>query len=119
MGVVMKIRDEITKLDRYSLKVLLDFVDISLASMCPDEQNEWEMSPFGVDMMHVKVRFYGLHFDNMYHIVKEAPHDWAWQIVGELGDGYRNITPLRVLRCLIRNNWVASDKQGQPVELVG
>lgn len=102
----MRITEEINKLDRYSMKVLIDFANASLESMSPREQTEWEGSSFGVDMMHVKVRFYGLHFDNMYHFVKTIPVDWAWRIVGELGDGYRNVTPGRVLKRLIANQWL-------------
>jgi hypothetical protein len=88
------------------MKVLIDFANASLEAMSPEEQSEWEGSPFGVDMMHVKVRFYGLHFDNMFNFVKKIPKDWAWQIVCELGDGYRNVTPGRVRARLIKNHWV-------------
>jgi len=114
----MKIINEINRLDHYSLKVLIDFTDAVLESMSPQQQAEWEASSFGVDMMHVKVRFYGLQFDNMYHFIREIPQDWAWQIVGELGDGYRRVTRSRVLGRLIKNHWIASNEYGHPVELI-
>jgi hypothetical protein len=54
--------------------------------------------------------------DNMYHFVDDIPADWAWQIVGELGKGYRDVTPGRVLKCLTRNKWLKTRNHDRALE---
>lgn len=97
----------IEKLDTYSLQILVDTCNHILAHMTEEEQSEWEGTPFGVEMMHARIRLLGLRF-----IATSAPYNWAWQLLGELGCGYRGFDQSRIRGLIIKKNWHNLDAVG-------
>ncbi len=81
----------------------MDFDDINekLAEMSAEEFSEWEFSKEGIDAMHAKIIWYGAGLTS-----HDAPDDWGWQLVGELGCGYAGVTRQAVQDALIDQDWL-------------
>lgn len=51
-----------------------------------DYTDEWDHTEKGVTAQHALTRLLGLP-----HVSEEAPKDWAWKLVGDIGTGFSGI----------------------------
>lgn len=81
-----------------------------------DDTDAFDFTDEGVNCQHAQIRLYGLNW-----ISAKAPKDWAWQLVGILGEGYSGVTREKVIAALKEEGWqkggvveIAEDKLIDP-----
>jgi hypothetical protein len=60
----------------------------------------------GVNAQHAYTRLLGLPY-----VSREAPENWAWELVGYIGLGFSGVTTKWVLRGLSDNGWLRKENR--------